>query len=113
MNRDQLHLTYVLETIAQLQEYAQRDGAKKAYEEDWVVQAGILYKLQTLSESASKLSIDVQNACPDIPWPRIKAMRNAVAHGYLGELDLETVWKTIQKDLEELKQALQKYQEKE
>jgi uncharacterized protein with HEPN domain len=37
-------------------------------------------------------------AHPNIPWSDLYTMRNRVAHGYFS-VDLEIVWKTIQRDL--------------
>ncbi len=109
MKKDILHVEHVLECIEHLQQFVHRPDAEKLYREDWLVQAGVLRTLQTLSESAQKLSQNIKSDLPNIPWEEITAMRNALVHGYLGELDRETVWKTILEDLTELKNCLQPY----
>lgn len=109
MKKDKLHTEHILECIDHLQDFIKRPNAEALYHEDWLVQAGILRTLQTLSESGQKLSKSVKKALPDIPWEAIAAMRNALVHGYLGELDRETVWKTIQEDLTKLKHSLKEY----
>lgn len=43
----------------------------------------------------------------DIPWIQMRGMRNRVAHGYF-DLNLSTVWKSIQVELPELLTALAK-----
>ena len=109
MNLDTLHVEHIIEAVSHLQEFIARPDAQIRYREDWLAQAGILRTLQTLSESAQKLSPNVKERYPEIPWTEIKGMRNALVHGYLGELDLETVWQTIRKDLTQLKNCLEAY----
>ena len=41
----------------------------------------------------------------EIPWGGIYGMRNAVAHGYFS-VDLEIVWRTVQRDLPELERQV-------
>ena len=42
---------------------------------------------------------------PDVPWGRIRAMRNFIAHDYAG-IDADIVWKTIRERLPELRGAV-------
>lgn len=41
-----------------------------------------LYRLQTLAESTQKLSPEIKDRNPDIPWREIAGMRNRLVHGY-------------------------------
>ena len=43
--------------------------------------------------------------CPQIRWQSMRGMRNRMAHGY-AEVNLETVWRTLQEALPELLRAL-------
>jgi hypothetical protein len=40
---------------------------------------------------------------PELPWADMRDMRNAVIHAYFN-VDLKTVWRTVQEDLPKLKQ---------
>lgn len=42
---------------------------------------------------------------PQVPWRSMKGMRNRIAHGYF-EINLETVWETIQTALPSLIEQL-------
>lgn len=42
----------------------------------------------------------------DIPWAEMRGLRNVEAHDY-DNLDLAAVWKTIEKDIPDLKNKLQ------
>ena len=41
----------------------------------------------------------------EMPWEDIYLMRNRVSHGYFS-VDLAVVWKTVQRDIPELRQLL-------
>jgi uncharacterized protein with HEPN domain len=42
---------------------------------------------------------------PDVPWIKMRGMRNRIAHGYFN-IDLDTVWETATKAVPELLQTL-------
>jgi uncharacterized protein with HEPN domain len=111
MNRDKAHIIYVVESITMIMALLEQGVTRETYDKDWVVREAILRRLQTLAESASLLSQAVKDYDPSMMWMRIKAFRNALAHGYLGEIDDELVWDTIHYQLEPLQQILQKYYE--
>jgi len=48
---------------------------------------------------------DFTNAHPEIPWRSMRGMRNRVAHGYF-DIDLETVWETVQTALPDQIEAM-------
>ncbi len=108
MNRDAAHLAYILESIPLILELAAKEGRAR-YDEDWVIRSAILQRLQTMSESVTKLSEEVKQRFPEIPWHKIRTFRNALAHGYLAEIDDNLVWQVIQDELKPLQQILQPY----
>ena len=56
-----------------------------------------------IGELIGKLSDGFRADHAEIPWHKIRGMRNFVAHEY-GKLDLEIVWFTATKSIPELKQ---------
>lgn len=57
-----------------------------------------------IGEEATKLLKDDEefaNLHLQIPWRSMKGMRNRIAHGYF-EINLDTVWETLQSALPEL-----------
>ncbi|HSI00509.1 MAG TPA: HepT-like ribonuclease domain-containing protein [Reyranella sp.] len=64
----------------------------------------VLHALQNIGEAVTRLPQDVTNLAPEVPWQRIKAMRNLIAHDYAG-IDADIVWKTVRERLPELKAA--------
>ena len=73
---------------------------------DELIQSAVLYRLETLAESASKLPDEVRRRNPHMPWRDISDFRNRVSHGYL-DLDLDLIWRVIVVDLPALKDIVQ------
>jgi uncharacterized protein with HEPN domain len=64
----------------------------------------VLHALQNIGEAVTRLPEKVTSLSPEVPWQRIKAMRNPIAHDYAG-IDADIVWKTVRERLPELKAA--------
>lgn len=81
------------------------EGIPRAdFDEDKRTQQAVILNLIVLGEEATKLlrdDEDFANLHPEIPWRSMKGMRNRIAHGYF-EINLDTVWETIQTALPEL-----------
>lgn len=65
----------------------------------------VLHALQYIGEAVSRLPDDVTNLAPEVPWAKIRAMRNLIAHDYAG-IDTAIVWKTVRERLPELRAAV-------
>lgn len=60
-----------------------------------------LRNLELIGEAASHVPNEVREASPEIKWRQVVAVRNRLAHGYLG-LDEDVIWDIIQTDLPDL-----------
>ncbi len=54
----------------------------------------VSYALQTVGEAANRIPSDVHVRYPDIPWRKIIAMRNWIAHGY-DVIEYNEFWTTL------------------
>ncbi len=110
-NGDQAHIHYILSTSEKLLGLVKEENARKAYQDDWIRQGATLRGLHTLSESASKLSGEAKTAMPNIEWEEIHAFRNALVHGYLGNINHDAVWLVLENKLPDLRNTLLAYYE--
>jgi uncharacterized protein with HEPN domain len=62
-----------------------------AYLGDLLLRSGVERQIEIIGEAASRVSEATRVANPDIPWRRIIAQRNVLAHEY-GELKHELLW---------------------
>ena len=60
-----------------------------------------------VGEAANRLSTEDQSRYPSIPWKAIVGMRNRLIHGY-DAIDLDVLWDTVQIDLPELVEELER-----
>lgn len=90
--RDALYLAHIIETIDLIRSSGPHNPA--ALENDPDIRDATLYRLQTLSESASLLSQAVKDRHLEIPWAAIAGFRNRLVHGYT-EVKAERVWEVI------------------
>ena len=68
-------------------------------------QAAVTWKLAVIGEAVTKLPDSVIRAHPEIPWPKIRGMRNLIIHEY-HNVNLEVVWKTVTEDLPPFEERL-------
>lgn len=68
---------------------------------------GILYLLAVIGEASGKLSEDFKKEYSDIPWDKVKGMRNVLIHEYTG-VSFDVVWRTISESLPKLRNVVEK-----
>jgi len=68
-------------------------------------QSAILHQLMILGEAAKRLSASLRDAVSDVPWSLIAGMRDHLIHGYQ-VVDLEEVWRTVDRDIPALIERL-------
>lgn len=73
---------------------------------DAKLQDAIHYNLLVIGEAAGKAPLEVQQRLSQVPWNKIKGMRNAVAHGYFA-LDAEVIWETATLSVPDFVKALE------
>ena len=77
------------------------------FDKDKKTQDAVIRQIAIIGEALGKLDKDFVNSHPELPTKEAVAMRNVLVHDY-DWVDTEEVWKTIQKDLPELKIIVEK-----
>ena len=93
----------ILNAIKRIQEHS-RSG-KAAFVGDEMLQVWVVHHLEIVGESAKGLSEQFRKAHPDVPWREVVRMRDRLIHGYW-DIDLDTVWEVVRRDLPLLKAEL-------
>ena len=78
-----------------------------AFVQDRMRYSAVIREFEIIGEAVGKLSDELKNGYPAIPWQDVKDFRNLLAHEYFG-VDLEIVWNTIRDDLPMLMDGVQK-----
>lgn len=103
MSRDEDPLLDIAERI----DLIKRQGPKDltVLRTDVIRQAATLYWLLIIGEAASRVSPQLKERHPEVPWREIVDFRNLVAHGY-DQVRLEEVWRVIEHDLPALEDQI-------
>jgi uncharacterized protein with HEPN domain len=105
VKRDQVYLHHILDAIALIEEYTKTGEDVFLATRHW--QDATVRQLEIIGEATKRLSNDLREAFPEVPWRRISGLRDVLIHEYMG-VDLHAVWEITQKNLPKLKEDIQK-----
>ena len=78
----------------------------EAFQADIQSQDAVIHRLEIIGEAAGHLPSNLTDAMPDVPWARIKGMRNLMVHQYW-DISLKRVWAVVHDDLPPLIAAIE------
>lgn len=97
------YLNHILEAIKRIQHYVE-DIDEVAFLNSELIQDAVIRNLEIIGEASRNVSRhypDYAEQHAAVPFSFAYEMRNALAHGYF-KVDLEVVWKTIERDIPKL-----------
>ena len=100
MPRDQESLIDIFQAAQRVVRFTQ-GVTRPELESNEEKQAAILYQLTIIGEATKRLSPDLRNQHPTIPWKQMAGMRDIVTHHY-DEVDPDVVWDVVQDDIPQL-----------
>jgi uncharacterized protein with HEPN domain len=101
---DRVYLGHILEAIQDIEQYASMD--RDTFMADKMRQDAIIRKLEVIGEAVKNLSKNAKQRRPEIRWREIAGMRDRLTHDYFG-VDLALVWAAVEKDVPNLKAAVE------
>ena len=108
-NRDRDIVEHILRYCNQVETAHQDfDRSKDRFVESTTYQNAISMCILQIGELVGRLTDDFKTANADIPWHKIRGMRNYVAHEY-GSIDFEIVWFASTKSIPELQTFCESY----
>ena len=105
------YLLHILEAIERITHYTD-DMIEWTFLQNTLVQDAVIRNLEIIGEASRNIERhypEFAQANPEVPLSFAYEMRNALAHGYF-KVDLEIVWKTIERDLPKLYQQIEELQ---
>ncbi|EKE09917.1 MAG: hypothetical protein ACD_16C00100G0079 [uncultured bacterium] len=108
-----LYLEHILTAIKRIHHYTD-DLTEITFLQSELIQDAVIRNIEIIGEASR--NIDRHHPYftadhPEVPWSDLYWMRNRVSHGYFS-VDLELVWKTLEKDIPKLEEQIQKLYEK-
>lgn len=99
-----VYLKHILDAISRIEGYT-RGMKRDDFMVNPLVQDGAIRQLEVIGEATKRLSKEVTERCPNVPWKDVAGMRDKLIHGYFG-VDLDAVWNTVNRDLPRLKRDM-------
>lgn len=75
------------------------------FKNDSMMVEACVFNLSQIGELVNKLDKDYIESNPNIPWFKVRGLRNKIVHDYEG-VNLKLIWEIINKDIEVLKDQL-------
>ena len=104
MPRDKSSLIDILNACESIERFIQ-NKTKVDFYDDEMMQEAVMRKIEIIGEASNRVSDELKNRFKDLPWRKMRAMRNILIHMY-DELDLEMIWDTATNNIPILKNRL-------
>ena len=101
-----LYLTDIFESIESIEEYI-RDVDVVTFLSNKEKQDAIIRRIEIIGEASGKIPISIREKYPNVPWTKIKGMRNVAIHHYFG-VSPELIWQVATVDVKDLKPWIEK-----
>ena len=106
MLRDKSSLIDILNACESIERYIENKTFDD-FDKDEMLQDAVIRKIEILGEASNRVSEEIKNRFPELPWDKMRGMRNILIHMY-DELDLNIIWDTVTKDIPQVKTHLTK-----
>jgi len=77
----------------------------EAFIENALVSSAVLRQIEIIGEVARVFPENYKSLAPDIPWEKVRGLRNRVIHEYFS-VSLSTIWTILQRDFPQFKQQV-------
>lgn len=84
------------------------EGKSRAdYDRDEDLRIVIAHLVQTIGESAARVSEPTRDSHPELPWKQITGIRHRIVHDYM-DVDYDVLWEVATRDLPQVIALLEK-----
>lgn len=97
MRNDCLYLRDIIEAADAIATFLKACSEEQFISDD-ILKSAVLQKLTVIGEGAARLSQDIKNRYPSIPWADLVGFRNIAVHAYFS-VEWSIVWVTATEDV--------------
>lgn len=83
---------------------------KPTFQSDQKLQVWVIHHLQIIGEACRKLSDELKENHPEVPWTQIVGMRHYLVHEYF-RVDIDTTWNVVANELPGLRTKIEAIKE--
>jgi uncharacterized protein with HEPN domain len=99
--RDILHAAHLIATYV-------KDATKEGFADDFEKQDAVIRRIEVIGEATAHLTEQTRRELPQLPFRKMRGMRNIVAHDY-ANVNLRIVWEVATVHVPELASVLEKF----
>lgn len=101
---DQVYVGHMVDLVRKVVAKTERI-TREDFDRDENLRLALAHLLQTIGEAARRVSRELQDQHPEVPWRAIIGMRHKVVHDYMG-IDDDVVWRTAREEVPRLSTLL-------
>lgn len=94
---DTIYLEHIEQSLNKIIEYA-GELTEKEFLNNSMVQDACIRQFEIIGEAAKRISSNLRDSNPEIPWKDVTGMRDKLIHDYI-DIDLWVVLKTVKEDV--------------
>jgi len=94
---DRERLSHILDAIDKIEQIVESLTIDR-FREDWEKRLVIERLLEVIGEAANRVSAELQDQHPQVPWAKMVGMRNFISHEYF-RIDTDILWATASDDV--------------
>ena len=105
MSKDNtVYLRHIVDAIETIEGFLENAREEEFYKNK-LLQDGVIRNLEIIGEAAKHVPARLRDKCPGVEWNKVAGMRDVLIHNYFG-VDLEIVWRVVEKRLPKLKRQI-------
>jgi len=97
----------IIESITKIEDYTKEITFEDFAQSPLIIDA-VVRNVEIIGEASKNVPLEIQNKFKDIPWQKIKGIRNRIVHEYFA-VDISIIWFIVTNELQSLKDNLTKH----
>jgi uncharacterized protein with HEPN domain len=94
----------IIDSIKKIEEYT-ADLSSNDFEENNLITDAVVRNIEIIGEASKNIPNEIQNLFKDIPWQKLRGIRNRIVHDYF-DVDRTIIWHIVTNELSPLKSTL-------